>query len=114
MMSLENVIVSIIIMSIITFFTRAFPFIFFKDKNPPELILFIEKYIPPMIMVILVIYCLKDIKFLTVPFGIPEITSVLFVSAVHIWKKNALLSILGGTALYMLFIQSGVFNLLFK
>jgi branched-subunit amino acid transport protein AzlD len=107
-MSLENVMISIFIMAAITFFTRAFPFIFFKNRNPPEIIMFVEKYIPPMIMVILVIYCLKDIKFTSVPFGIPEALSIAFVTVMHVWKRNPLISILGGTALYMTLTQSNI------
>ena len=110
MMSLEKVAISIFTMSAITFFTRIFPFIFFKDKNPPDIIIFAEKYIPPMIMTILVIYCLKDINFLLLPFGTPEIISITFVAAVHIWRKNQLISILGGTSLYMALVQSNVIS----
>ncbi len=113
-MPLRNIIFPIIIMALVTFLTRAFPFIFFRDKKPPEIILFIEKYIPPMIMVILVIYCLKDINFVSAPFGIPEILSILIVAVVHLWKRNALASILGGTALYMILIQSNIINRLFS
>lgn len=92
MMSLTNVFFSIIIMSLITLFTRAFPFLFFRNRKPPAIIVFIEKYIPPMIMVILVLYCLKDIKWLKNPYGLPEIISILLVFILHIWKKNPLIS----------------------
>ena len=105
-MELENVAISILLMTLITFFTRALPFIFFKDRNPPDAIMFVEKYIPPMIMMILVIYCFKDIKFTSFPFGIPELISIIFVISVHVLKRNPLISILGGTALYMVLIQS--------
>lgn len=113
-MSLENAIIAIIIMSLITFFTRATPFIFFKDKNPPELIQYIQQYIPPMIMVILVIYCLKDIRFFSKPYGIPEMVAILFIVIMHVWKKNPLLSILGGTIIYMVLIQTDILAQLFR
>lgn len=39
-------------------------------------------------------------------YGIPEILSVLLIIVLHKWKKNTLLSIGGGTALYMLIVQT--------
>jgi branched-subunit amino acid transport protein AzlD len=114
MMNINNVIISIFIMSGITFFTRAFPFIFFRKRNPPEIIIFIEKYIPPMVMLILVIYCLKDVKWYVLPFGIPEAVSVMVIVVLHLWRKNALISIFGGTILYMIMIQTGIASNLFK
>ena len=114
MMKLTDVIISIIIMSIITFLTRAFPFIFFSKRKPPEIIIFIEKYIPPMVMVILVLYCLKDIAWSKAPFGMPEIISIFMVSILHLWKNNPLLSIFGGTIFYMVLIQSNIIGIILK
>ena len=99
---------SIAIMAGVTFFTRAFPFIFFSRRKVPPLLQFAESYIPPMIMVILVIYCLKDIHWTTAPHGLPEIISSILVAALHLWKRNPLLSIFGGTIFYMILVQ-GVF-----
>ncbi|OHD14267.1 MAG: branched-chain amino acid transporter AzlD [Spirochaetes bacterium GWC1_27_15] len=114
MMNLTNVFISIIIMSVITFFTRAFPFIFFRKIKPPKILLFIEKYIPPMVMVILVLYCLKDVKWTNLPYGIPELISIALVCILHTWKKNPLLSIFGGTIFYMIIIQTDLFSKILK
>ena len=62
---IDNVILAIILSSILIFLERAFPFILFSKKNPPKVIQFIEKYIPPLVMISLVCYCLKDITFTT-------------------------------------------------
>ncbi len=53
----------------------------------------------------LVIYCLKDVRMTEAPFGAPEIIASALVAAVQAWKRNSLLSILAGTAAYMLLIQ---------
>lgn len=66
------------------------------------MIRFIERFIPPMVMAVLVIYCLKDIRWAQWPSGIREILSLVAVAVLHIRKGNAMLSIFGGTALYML------------
>ena len=100
----------IIIMTGVTIFTRAIPFIFFRSKKPPEIICYTEKYLPPMVMVVLVVYCIKDLNFLKSPFGLPELISMAVVAGLHYWKKNALLSISSGTILYMLIVQHSIFG----
>lgn len=109
-MSLTNVFVAIAIISLITIATRSFPFLFFSGKQPPEVFLFIGKYIPPVIITILVLYCLKDIEWGGVPHGLNEILAVMAVLLLHGWKRNPLLSIFGSTILYMLLLQTGVLN----
>ena len=64
-------------------------------------------------MVILVIYSLKDTSWTSAPFGLPEIISLLFVTIIHLWKNNPLISIFGGTILYMIFVQTGILKTLF-
>ncbi|MBN2403899.1 MAG: AzlD domain-containing protein [Spirochaetes bacterium] len=106
-MTHAKIYIAIGIIGVITFFTRLFPFVFLK-KNPGPAIEFFEKNIPPMIMLILVVYCLKEINWVVVPFGIPEILCIILTSILHIWKGNSILSIFSGTILYMLLIQSGI------
>ncbi len=105
MKSLPDVMIAIIVIGIITFLTRAFSFIIFNRRKPSEYILFIEEYIPPMVMVILVTYCFVAVDFTSKPFGIPHIVSALFVLIIHILLKNPLISIFGGTIIYMVLIS---------
>ena len=56
-------------------------------------------------MGMLVVYCLKDVSVLRFPYGLPEIISCVVVAALHVWKRNSLLSIGGGTVCYMLLVQ---------
>ena len=53
----------------------------------------------------LVIFCLKNVSFMVVPFGIPEMIASLTVIILHVYKRNTLLSILGGTLVYMVLVQ---------
>lgn len=94
--------ISTFIMGFVIFATRAFPFILFSHKEPPRVIRFIEKYIPPMIISILVIYCLKDLNWREFNSVIPPICGCMATVILHLWKKNAMLSIFGATALYMI------------
>lgn len=104
-MNSAYLIISIGIMGIVTFFTRLFPFLFFIKKDPPPVFLYLEKTVPPMIMLILVIYSVKDTALLSFPYGLPEFFSILVVSVLYLWKKNTFLSIASGTAFYMLLIR---------
>ncbi|MCM1091325.1 MAG: AzlD domain-containing protein [Butyrivibrio sp.] len=98
-------VIAIGIMAGVTFLLRIIPFIIFSKGETPSYIEFFGKVLPYAIMGMLVVYCLKDISFLSAPFGIPAVLAVLLVAALHLWKRNTLLSIVGGTACYMLLIH---------
>lgn len=88
------------------FFTRLIPFLFFpKGKQIPAVIRYLGTVLPPAVIGMLVIYCLKNVSLLSAPFGIPELIAVAVVIALHVWKRNNLLSIGAGTVLYMFLIQ---------
>ncbi len=88
----------------VTALLRFLPFAVFK-KDVPAPILYLGRVLPFAIMAMLVVYCLKDVSFLTAPYGIPEALAVTAVILLHKWKHHTLLSILGGTALYMVLVQ---------
>lgn len=104
--------VTIVVIALATFGTRALPFICFGSKEPPAMLSVIEKNLPPMILLLLVIYCLKDVKWLSAPYGVPELFTICVVAGLHFWKRNAMLSIFTGTALYMVLVQLNVFSFL--
>ena len=92
-----------------TMTTRFLPFILFPDyKEVPEYIAYLGKVLPYAVIGLLVIYCLKGISFTTMPFGLPELIGVAGTALLHLWKTNTLLSIGGGTVLYMILVQ-GIF-----
>lgn len=89
-----------------TVLTRFLPFIVFpENKETPEIVQYLSSVLPKAVIGMLVVYCLKDTPILTGNHGIPEFISVLFIVAVHRWKKNVLLSIGGGTLIYMILVQ---------
>ena len=91
-------------MSVMTILTRFLPFIVFR-KNTPRYITYLGKVLPPAIIGMLVIYCLKDVSLLAKPFGIPELIAAACVVGLQVWKRNSLISILTGTVLYMVLVQ---------
>ena len=103
---MENVILLIVVVSLTTILLRALPFLIFGgNKEVPEIIQYLGRVLPPAIMVALVVYCLRGVDLLSGSHGLPEILSVICVVISHLWKKNTLLSIGVGTAIYMILIQ---------
>ena len=92
------------VMSIVTVLLRAAPFLVFKKKTPAY-VMYLGQVLPAAIIGMLVIYCLKDTNLTAAPFGAPELIAGLLVAVLHAWKRNILLSILAGTACYMLLTQ---------
>jgi branched-subunit amino acid transport protein AzlD len=96
----------ILVIAVITFGLRAAPFVLFSRTGTiPKVITYLGNVLPPAVMGMLIVYCLRNISVLDAPFGIPELIAVVTVAALHLWRKNNLLSILGGTAFYMVLIQ---------
>ena len=105
-LSVGNSILIILVIAAITFGLRAAPFILFsRTGSVPKVITYLGNVLPPAVMGMLIVYCLKSVSVLKVPFGIPEMIAVIAVTVLHLWRKNNLLSILGGTVLYMVLIQ---------
>lgn len=107
-----QMLVTIAVIALATFATRAIPFLCFGSKEPPAMLSTVEKNLPPMILLLLVFYCLKDVQWLAAPHGVPELFTIGVVAGLHFWKRNAMLSIFAGTGLYMALIQFNVFSFL--
>lgn len=97
------------VMAVVTFLTRALPFLLFGRKgDPPRIVLYLGRVLPPAVIAMLILYCLRETSFAALSGWAPALIAGLFVVLVHLWKHNNLLSILGGTVLYMILVQ-GVF-----
>ena len=96
----------ILIMALVTAALRFLPFVIFsKGRKVPEVVAYLGRVLPYAVMAMLVVYCLKGISFVKMPFGLPELISVVLVVVLHVWKRNTLLSIVGGTVCYMVLVQ---------
>ena len=105
-MTLAQQIITVGMCVLATLLTRFLPFAVFNARKPtPQYIHYLGELLPGAIFAMLVIYCLKNVSVLAVPFGLPEFIAVAAVIVLHVWKRNNLLSIGVGTALYMFLIQ---------
>lgn len=97
---------SIGVIALVTALIRALPFFAFGGKRKiPGIIDYLGKALTPAIIVILVIFCIKDTQFAVPPFGLPELISIAVIVLLQAWKKQTIASILAGTACYMLLIR---------
>lgn len=97
----------IAVMAAVTFLTRALPFLLFdRGQEPPKVILYLGRALPPAVMAMLVVYCLRGMDFSSAPGWAPQVIAVGLVVGLHRWKHNTLLSIFGGTLLYMVLVQA--------
>lgn len=97
--------VLILVMAGVTALLRFLPFLVFRKSTPPY-IAYLGHVLPPALIGMLVIYCFKDVSFTAAPHGLPELIAAACVVVLHVWKRNSLVSILGGTAIYMLLVQA--------
>ncbi len=89
-----------------TVVTRAVPFLLFPpNKDTPAFVLYLGRVLPYAVMGLLVIFCLKGVAVTAAPYGLPELIAILGILVLHLWKSNVLLSIGGGTLIYMLLVQ---------
>ena len=106
-MTTAQAVASILVMAGVTFLTRVIPFVLFgRGGQPPRVVAYLGQVLPPAVIAMLIVYCLRNIDLFSVSHGLPELLCVAVVAILHVWKGNNLLSIFGGTILYMVLVQA--------
>ncbi|MBS4236067.1 branched-chain amino acid transporter permease [Campylobacter vulpis] len=85
-----------------TYLSRVLPYVFFKHKKESQNLLFIQKNMPLLIIIVLFFYTFYGVDFTHSPYGLDMILACVFVFLFHLKFKNALLSIILGTIFYMI------------
>lgn len=105
-MTSQQQIITVVILAVVTFMTRALPFLVFPAGKPtPKYIQYLGKALPLAVFGMLVVYCLKDVQWLEGSHGIPEILGIAAVVLMHLWRRQLFLSMAVGTAVYMILIR---------
>lgn len=105
-MTLTQEIITVAMVVLATMLTRFLPFLVFPEGKPtPKYIRYLGKVLPAAVFGLLIIYSLKNVSIFSGSHGIPEFLSIVLVMALHLWKRQMLLSIAGGTVCYMLLVQ---------
>lgn len=109
-MNSSQAVMVILVATVFTMLTRFLPFLIFgKNKETPPYISYLGRVLPYAIMGMLVVYCLKGTSFLALSGWAPSAIAVVAVVLLHVWKRNSLLSILGGTVIYMILLRLPIF-----
>lgn len=96
----------VVVISLVTMILRFLPlWIFGNGKQTPRLIQYLGKVLPYAIMGMLVVFCLKGVSLVNAPFGLPELIASAVVVGLHVWKRHTVISIVGGTVVYMVLVQ---------
>lgn len=105
-MTTTQQIITICILSVVTFLTRAIPFLIFPAGKPtPKYIQYLGRVLPLAVFGMLVVYCLKDVEWTSGNHGIPELVGIAASILLHFWRRQMLWSIAGGTITYMVLIR---------
>jgi len=94
------------VIALMTWLTRGLPYMLFARKCPPAWVRYLGTALPSAIMIILVVYCLRNVAWTVAPHGAAELIAVLVVVGMQLWRKNSLLSIFTGTVCYMVLIRT--------
>lgn len=106
-MTATQQIITVLMIVLGTAITRFLPFLIFPAGKPtPKFIQYLGKYLPGAVFGMLVIYCLKDITLLSGSHGLPELIAIVAVIILHLYKRQMLISIAGGTVIYMILVQT--------
>ncbi len=104
-MTNSQMILIIAICGIVTFALRAIPFLILAGREVPKSITYLGKVLPMSVMTILVVYCVKGVRFDSPDNFVPTLVGLIVTAFLHLWKKNTFLSIVAGTVIYMLMVQ---------
>lgn len=86
--------------------SRFLPFAIFNEKRKtPAFVQYLGRFLPSAVFGMLVVYCLRNVHVLSGTHGLPEFISILVTGVLHIYKRQMLLSIAGGTICYMLLLH---------
>ncbi|HJC35872.1 MAG TPA: branched-chain amino acid transporter permease [Candidatus Merdibacter merdavium] len=106
-MTLTQQLITIAMIVLGTALTRYLPFMLFPaGKQTPPYVRYLGKVLPSAVFGLLVIYCLRNVNVLGSTYGIPELLAITLVIVLHLWKRQMLLSIAGGTIFYMILVQT--------
>lgn len=104
---MKHAVLIVLVVALGTYLTRVIPFLLFRGSGAlPKPVSYLGKVLPGAIMATLVIYCLRGLSFTAAANFVPQLICAAIVAGLHLWRRNTLLSIFGGTAVYMVLVQT--------
>ena len=101
-----HALLQVLVMAAVIAFTHFLPFLAFPEgRKRPQVITYLGSVLPYAIIGMLVVYCFKGVSVMQWPYGLPELIASAFVVGMYVWRRNTLISVFGGVAVYMLLVQ---------
>ncbi len=101
-----QLLLTVVIVAAVTALTRFMPFwLFPAGREAPAFVTWLDRRLPQAVMVMLLVYCLKDVSLAEAPYGLPALIGVAVTAGLHLWRRQMILSIAGGTAVYMVLLR---------
>ena len=91
--------------TIATLLARSFPFIFLNKHHSNKYIVYLGKVLPFTIIGLLLVYSVKEINFMVIQVGLPEVIAIVLTALIHKYFKNNLVSIGLGTTIYLIIVN---------
>lgn len=105
-MTLTQQIITVVCMALAVMTTRFLPFALFQGRKTPKVIQYLGTVLPAAVFGLLVVYCLKNVDITTGNHGLPELIAITATVVLHVWRRQMMLSIAGGTIIYMILVQT--------
>lgn len=105
-MTFGQQIITIALMAVAVMITRFLPFALFQGRKTPKYVQYLGTVLPAAVFGLLVVYCLKNVDVTASPHGLPELIGIVVTVVLHVWKRQMLISIAGGTIVYMILVQT--------
>lgn len=105
-MNTTRTLIIILLCAAVTFGERYLPFALFRKREVPDVVRYLGKILPMAVIATLVVYCLRGTDFSSLPGFVPPLSAAAITVLLHLWKKSTLLSVAGGTAVYMLLLRA--------
>lgn len=105
-MTFAEQVITIALMGIAVMTTRFLPFALFQGRKTPKYVQYLGTVLPAAVFGLLVVYCLKNVDVTAGYHGLPELIGIAVTVVLHVWKRQMMLSIAGGTITYMVLVQT--------
>lgn len=105
-MTLTQQIITVVCMALAVMTTRFLPFSLFQGRKTPKVIQYLGTVLPAAVFGLLVVYCLKNVDVTSGNHGLPELIAITATVLLHVWRRQMMLSIAGGTIIYMILVQT--------
>lgn len=104
-MTPKQILIACIVMGVINLIIRLAPFAIFNGKETPKVIVWLGEYLPYAVIGMLLVYCFRNVTFTSWGGFLPELIAGIVVAVSYLWKRNSLISVVGGTLCYVLLVQ---------